>query len=39
LMYKLPEESKPAKYVLTREIVEAKASPFAKEDKMKKESA
>jgi ATP-dependent Clp protease ATP-binding subunit ClpX len=39
LMYQLPEESKPAKYVLTREIVERKADLFTAKQKVKKESA
>ena len=39
LMYQLPEESKPAKYVITREIVERKADLFTAKQKPKKESA
>jgi len=39
LMYQLPEEPKPAKYVITRDIVEGKAKLFAAKDKKKKESA
>jgi ATP-dependent Clp protease ATP-binding subunit ClpX len=39
LMYQLPEESKPAKYVITREIVERKADLFTAKQKAKKESA
>jgi ATP-dependent Clp protease ATP-binding subunit ClpX len=39
LMYQLPEESKPAKYVITREIVERKADLFTAKQKVKKESA
>jgi ATP-dependent Clp protease ATP-binding subunit ClpX len=40
LMYKLPEEPKPAKYVITRDVVEGKAELFAQQDKKsKKESA
>ncbi len=39
LMYQLPEEPKPAKYVLTRDMVEGKTEPFAKKRKTKKESA
>jgi len=37
LMYQLPEQSKPAKYVITRDVVEGKAELF--EGKAKKESA
>ena len=39
LMYQLPEEAKPAKYVITREIVEGKAELFTAKQKAKKESA
>lgn len=40
LMYQLPEQSKPEKYVITRDIVEGKAELFtAKQQKAKKESA
>jgi len=39
LMYRLPEEAKPAKYVITRDIVEGKAELFAAKKKAKKESA
>lgn len=39
LMYKLPEEVKPGKYIITRDIVEGKAELFASEQKAKKESA
>jgi ATP-dependent Clp protease ATP-binding subunit ClpX len=39
LMYQLPEEDKPAKYVITREIVERKADLFTAKQKAKKESA
>jgi len=39
LMYQLPEEPKPAKYVITRDIVEGKADLFAAKQKVKKESA
>ena len=39
LMYQLPEEPKNAKYVITRDVVEGKASPFAKKRRTKKESA
>jgi len=39
LMYRLPEEAKPAKYVITRDIVEGKAGLFAAKKKAKKESA
>jgi len=39
LMYKLPEEPKPAKYVVTRDIVEGKAELFAARQIAKKESA
>jgi ATP-dependent Clp protease ATP-binding subunit ClpX len=39
LMYKLPEESKPGKYVITRDIVEGKAELFTARQKAKKESA
>jgi len=39
LMYQLPEEPKPAKYVITRDIVERKAELFTAKQKAKKESA
>ncbi len=39
LMYQLPEESKHAKYVITRDIVEGKADLFTAKQKAKKESA
>ncbi len=39
LMYKLPEEVKPGKYIITRDIVEGKVDLFASEQKPKKESA
>jgi ATP-dependent Clp protease ATP-binding subunit ClpX len=39
LMYKLPEESKPAKYLITRDIVEGKAELFTAKQAPKKESA
>jgi ATP-dependent Clp protease ATP-binding subunit ClpX len=39
LMYQLPEEAKPAKYVITRDIVEGKADLFTAKQKTKKESA
>ncbi len=39
LMYQLPEEAKPAKYVITRDIVEGKAELFTAKRKAKKESA
>jgi len=39
LMYQLPEESKPGKYVITRDIVEGKAGLFTAKQKAKKESA
>jgi ATP-dependent Clp protease ATP-binding subunit ClpX len=39
LMYHLPEEPKPARYVLTREIVEGRAELFDAQAKKKKESA
>jgi len=39
LMYQLPEESKPVKYVITRDIVEGKAELFTAKRKAKKESA
>ncbi|MBN2136171.1 MAG: ATP-dependent Clp protease ATP-binding subunit ClpX [Sedimentisphaerales bacterium] len=37
LMYQLPEETKPAKYVITRDIVEGKADLFSARQKAKKE--
>ena len=37
LMYQLPEEPKPAKYSITRNIVEGKADPFTAKQKAKKE--
>ena len=39
LMYQLPEEPKPVKYVITREIVERKVDLFTAKQKPKKESA
>jgi ATP-dependent Clp protease ATP-binding subunit ClpX len=39
LMYQLPEEPKPAKYVITGDIVEGKAELFTAKEKTKKESA
>ncbi|MEK7996358.1 MAG: ATP-dependent Clp protease ATP-binding subunit ClpX [Planctomycetota bacterium] len=39
LMYQLPEESKPARYVITRDIVERKADLLTARQKVKKESA
>jgi ATP-dependent Clp protease ATP-binding subunit ClpX len=39
LMYQLPEELKPAKYIITRDIVEGKAELFTAKQKAKKESA
>jgi ATP-dependent Clp protease ATP-binding subunit ClpX len=39
LMYQLPEELKPAKYMITRDIVEGKADLFTARQKVKKESA
>ncbi len=39
LMYRLPEEEKPAKYVITRDMVEGKTDLSAAKQKVKKESA
>ncbi len=39
LMYQLPEEAKPAKYVINRNIVEGKAELFTAKQRAKKESA
>ena len=39
LMYQLPEESKPAKYAITRDIVEGHVSLAAAKQKVRKESA
>jgi ATP-dependent Clp protease ATP-binding subunit ClpX len=39
LMYRLPEESKPAKYVITEDVIEGKADLFSAKRKAKKESA
>jgi len=39
LMYRLPEEAKPAKYVISRDMVEGKADLLAAKQKAKKESA
>jgi ATP-dependent Clp protease ATP-binding subunit ClpX len=39
LMYQLPEETKPTKYIITRDIVEGKAELFTAKQKAKKESA
>jgi len=36
LMYQLPEEPKPAKYVITRDVVEGKAEIVAQQDKKSK---
>ena len=39
LMYQLPDEPKPTRYVITRDIVEGKAELFTAKREMKKESA
>jgi len=39
LMYQLPEEPKPARYVITRDIVEGKAPLLAAKQQVRKESA
>jgi len=39
LMYQLPEQAKPAKYVITPDVVEGKADLFKSQKKAKKESA
>ena len=39
LMYQLPEEPKPARYVITRDIVEGKAPLVAAKQQVRKESA
>jgi ATP-dependent Clp protease ATP-binding subunit ClpX len=39
LMYQLPEEAKPAKYVVTRDIIEGRAELSTARQSMKKESA
>ena len=39
LMYELPEEPKPVKYVITRDIVQGKVELFTAKQKTKKESA
>ncbi len=39
LMYRLPEEAKPARYVITRDIVEGKAELLSAKQNTKKESA
>lgn len=39
LMYRLPEEPKPARYVITRDIVEGKADLMAAGQRVRKESA
>ena len=39
MMYKLPEETKPAKYIITKDIVEGKADITAAIKKARKESA
>ena len=39
LMYQLPEEAKPAKYIINKDIVEGKTGLFAHKRKAKKESA
>jgi hypothetical protein len=38
-MYQLPEEAKPARYIITRDIVDGKAPLSAAAQKMRKESA
>jgi hypothetical protein len=38
-MYQLPEETKPVKYIITRDMVEGKADLFTARQKAKKESA
>jgi hypothetical protein len=38
-MYQLPEEPKPAKYLITRDIVEGKAELFTARQQAKRESA
>ncbi|MBN1126507.1 MAG: ATP-dependent Clp protease ATP-binding subunit ClpX [Sedimentisphaerales bacterium] len=39
LMYRLPEEPKPGQYIITRDIIEGKASLFEEDTEQKKESA
>ena len=39
LMYQLPEEPKPIKYIITRDIVEGKAELFTAKQEKRKESA
>ena len=39
LMYNLPEEPKPVKYLISRDIVEGKADLFSAKQQLKKESA
>jgi len=39
LMYELPEEPKPAKYVITKDIVKGETGLFSAKQKIKKESA
>jgi len=39
LMYRLPEEPKPGKYVITKDVVEGKADLFGEDESAKKESA
>jgi ATP-dependent Clp protease ATP-binding subunit ClpX len=39
LMYQLPEEAKPARYVITRDIVEGKADLALAKQNIRKESA
>ncbi len=39
LMYRLPEEPKPGKYVITKDVVEGKANLFESEKSARKESA
>ena len=39
LMYQLPEESKPARYVINRDIVEGKADLYTAKQSAKRESA
>ncbi|MBN1816902.1 MAG: ATP-dependent Clp protease ATP-binding subunit ClpX [Sedimentisphaerales bacterium] len=39
LMYRLPEEPKPGKYVITKDIIDGKAAIFEEDAEQKKESA
>jgi ATP-dependent Clp protease ATP-binding subunit ClpX len=39
LMYRLPEEPKPGKYVITKDVVEGKTDLFGEDESAKKESA